>query len=109
MTFGGQIVYLKQINNMHDKSHVIIIIITILNKKLEMSKIAVKKSDRICSGPKRYHYRPAARAFSRGQFVHLALYSDDNHHHHHNHNHHYHQHHKYFTSIFIMIAHPLYP
>jgi len=34
---------MTQINNMHDKSHVIIIIITILNKKLEISKIAVKK------------------------------------------------------------------
>jgi len=53
MTFGGHIVYLwhewqmmlrgTQINNMHDKSHVIIIIITILNNKLEISKITVKK------------------------------------------------------------------
>jgi len=50
---------------MHDKSHVIIIIITILNNKLEISKIAVKKSDRICSGPKRYHYRPAALPWSQ--------------------------------------------
>jgi len=42
---------------MRDKNHVIIIIITILNKKLEISKIAVKKADPIWSGPKRYHYR----------------------------------------------------
>jgi len=59
MTFGGQM------NNMPSKSNVIII--TILNKKLEISKLAVKKYDRICSGLKRYHYQPAACAFSRGQ------------------------------------------
>ena len=68
----------SQINNMHDKSQVIIIIITILNKNIEISKITVNKFVSFCIGPKRYHYRPAARAFSRGQFVHLALYSDDN-------------------------------
>jgi len=66
-----------QINNMQHKSHVIIMIITILNKKLEISKIAVKKSNQICSGRKRYYYRPAARTFSRGQFVHLTLYNGD--------------------------------
>jgi len=38
----------------------------------------VKTSDSIYSGPKRYHYRPDARAFSIEQFVHQTLYSDGN-------------------------------
>jgi len=65
---------------MHDKSHVIMIIITILNTKLEISKITVSKKiqSNLLRAEALDHYRPTARTFSTGQFVHLALYSYDN-------------------------------